>query len=701
MHLDALAEPLLSLAVRGLWRRYVVGRTWRNNNRYFDAHSWGRAAIEPHSQNKQPRVTDALLDMARDCLSHIAERNITVLQCWCDYLVASDAPLLRRLAIHTMAQRGDLSADSKVDWLLSQTDIHEIALHHEIYQALRIIYPSADSIHRQQIIDSILKYQMPRKGDIDSQRLTAYHRFSLFNWLHEAFPGCKLALERLNEVIREYPYFEARDHPDLTHWITSEQYLPLSPWTVESLLSRPAGEWREELLAFQDDSMSGPNREGVKDAIREALRQDYEWGFKLASALVANENWDSYIWSSIVEAWSDELTARQHRQVLQLLDQPALLAEHPSELSDLLLSLVKKNTAPYPLVVEANPLAAKLKNYIIQDKRILSEADWLQQAINHPAGALAEYWLHSLTIHRKQYPDRAALNEEYLSALSKIVEDETLVGHLGKAILGRNVHFLLDTDSEWTKKYFLPIFNDYTKKEACRAVWAGFMYGRPLTPAVADLMKEYFLEALPYFEELFPEEALRSGFISRYVAMLIYFVEDPFTEWVPRFFQYADSTQHRRHFVDSIGMVLRNTGEAPLSEFWNTFVKPFWQGRLRSIPPPPLEDEEIEAMLDWLPYLGAQFPEAVELVAQTPGAKLDDGLLVFGLKDRGLGEVYPEATAQLMIYLGASVQGLADWRWHLAKDLIDGLLELDLSEDSRTRLQELQVRLGLGDQPEG
>ena len=38
--------------------------------------------------------------------------------------------------------------------------------------------------------------------------------------------------------------------------------------------------------------------------------------------------------------------------------------------------------------------------------------------------------------------------------LSKIAKDDTLVGMLGRTVLARAFHFLLDWDKKWTKQTF-------------------------------------------------------------------------------------------------------------------------------------------------------------------------------------------------------------------------------------------------------
>ena len=239
-NLEVLAEPLLSLTVTELWKRYTMNKIWRNSNRDFDATSWGRSAIEPHTQDRHDTVTDDLIDAARDCLTYLAQNHNAAVTYWCCHLIASDAPLLRRLAIYAINHRSDLSANDKVDWVFAHTNIHELAIRHEIYQVLKSVYSGIDRAHRQTLISVILAYEWPGE-DAGKDRHAAYYCFNFLSWLCPADPDCDLVQRELAKILQKYPDFQVREHPDLNSWITSGVYRPESPWPVESLLSRDGG----------------------------------------------------------------------------------------------------------------------------------------------------------------------------------------------------------------------------------------------------------------------------------------------------------------------------------------------------------------------------------------------------------------------------------------------------------------------------
>ena len=62
-------------------------------------------------------------------------------------------------------------------------------------------------------------------------------------------------------------------------------------------------------------------------------------------------------------------------------------------------------------------------------------------AINHPFGALAQFWVQSIGLWRRQQetPPPPPLNDEYRSALDGILQDNGVAGKLGRAILARSL----------------------------------------------------------------------------------------------------------------------------------------------------------------------------------------------------------------------------------------------------------------------
>ena len=695
--LDSLAEPLFAILIENLTKLHAAQSTWGEDNHRWDWTSLSRSAIEPHDQDNYQEPVDIVIDAARDCLEHLASHQPGKTAYWCDLLVASDAPMLRRLAVHILAKRNNMSADQKIDWLLAKAGLDDDATHHETFQALRSIYPAAIDEGRQAIVDAVTSFRWPDENNKDKERLTARHHFRWLNWLFEADPDCAISKGALDSVLARYPDFRPEEHPDFRARISGGFLTPTSPWSVRDLLSKPAGEWLDDLLSFQGADSFGADRTGLASSLNEAASQNFNWGIELADALGASDNWDSDLWPPLLRAWSRELDENKHGQVLDRICQPELLAIHVRAVADVLYELVARGGMSYApaLLPEANRVASALKDHFSQEGPLPAESDWLRRAISHPAGIVAEYWLRSLEIWRRhQEPSPATLGDEYSEALLSIVEDKKLSGTLGKAILGGAVSFLSAADYTWTREHLIPLFSIHANELESQAVWHGFIGRGQLNPEVAELMGESFLSSVSRIEGLFANSRIRRQYIRHYTNMVINYIQDPFVHWIPTFFSNA-SAEDRREFASSVGFRLQNMNDLHQRQVWEGLLKSYWEGRLKGVPPPPLDAAEIGAMLDWLPRLSGLFPEAVELATETPGASLEYSSLTYRLGEGNLWQEYPEATARLFIHLGQSEEGPGNWKWRSAKDLLAGLLQFPLPEDVKKALTELIAKLGL------
>lgn len=690
-NLAQVAEPLLGQVVRRLEELHFRLRAWHKANREWDGTSWRRSAIEPHDQDRYPKAIDVLIDSARDCLEWLASNQAQAVARWCDQLAGSDALLLRRLAVHTLSARAQLPADDKLDWLLAHIGLHDSSAHHEISRAVRLAYPEASPGCRSVLIEAVQAYRWPDEDDQDKERRTARHHFDWLHWLHSAAPDCALTRQALDDVLARYPEFRPREHPDLTHWMGSDWVGPQSPWTAEELLTKPAADWLPELLSFQPTEFLGPDRDGLVLTIAEAAKRGFDWGLELADALAGK--WDADLWSGLIRAWSEmELDEGRHREVLRWLGRAELYPEHDRAIADALYALVKNDGKPYTLnlLSQANEIASALWRHLDRAELPEERDDWLQLAINRPAGVLAEFWLGSLSLWRRQQdPVPRALSDEYRRTLSDIVQDQTLPGRLGRSVLASQLAFLLASDEAWTRENLLPLFDPDNGVADFQAAWDGFLAWGHLNPAVAELLEAAFLKAIRRIESDLARR--RDRFIEYYTAMLGYFVADPLNTWIPELFRHG-SVEAQRLFASNVEHHLRGMDEAQQQEWWQRWLMPYWKNRLQGVPAV-LHPEEIECMLGWLPYLGAVFPEAVELAVRMPKTPLQHSSVIYELRESELLRRHPEAAAQMLIFLGAS--GSPGYIWHGGRELIDKLLQTGLPSVLEAGLKELVAKLGL------
>lgn len=689
--LSQVAEPLLERVTKRLEEQYLTLHAWQMANRDWESTSDDRSAIERHEQNIFHKPVDVLIDVARDCLKWLASNQVETAAWWCDRLVDSDAPLLRRLAVHGISQRKDVTADDKIDWLLKHIGLHDPCAHHEIFAAIRKVYLKANSQHRESLIKAVWAYRWKNGKDPKKKRhFTAEQHFDWFDWLHKSDPNCALAKQALDRVLAEYPQFRPNEHPDLKHWSSSVRYE--SPWTVEELLAKPAADWLDDLLSFQGSRWSGPNRRELMINVAGGVKKNFDWGLDMADSLDRAGEWDVDLWSVLIRSWSEmELDEDKHSKVLQWLGKTELYPEYSRIIANALYSLVKGGSTTYALnlLPRANKIAGALWHHLDRTKPIEAKGRWLHLAINHPAGILAQFWVSGLSFWRKQQdPKSTALNDEYRLVLSDIVQDQKLPGKLGRTVLASHFAFLLAVEETWTRENLLPLFN--ANNSDFQAAWDGFLSWGNLNPAVAEIMEDLFFKAIERIDSDLSHRCRR--FIEYYTDMLVHFVEeDPFDRWIPKLFD-CGSEEVKKEFAFNLGYHLRDMDEATQQELWQRWLKQYWENRLQGVPAV-LESGELENMLNWLPHLTAVFPEAVDLAVQMPtDIPLQNCRVLYEINESDLWQRYPDGVAKLLIYL--SKRNLQDSIWFSGlKELIDKLLQLDISPEQKQKLNEIKIQL--------
>ncbi len=704
--LPQVAEPLLSQVIKRLENRHITLCAWQKASRNWDPESDRRSAIESHEQDVFSDAIDVLIDAARGCLESLALNQVDAAARWCDQLVQSDAPLLRRLAIHGVSKRGDLTADDKIDWLLKHVDLHERSIHHEVFRVVGLAYREISSESREVLIESVRNYPWAEGDDPDTRRYIARHHFDWFDWLHQSDPNCALARQALDTVLAEYQNFESREHPDLVHWMSLDWEGVQTSWTPEQLLTNPVSHWLGDLLSFQSTEWEEPNRRRLIDNVAEAATQNFDWSLNLADALGRAEEWDTDLWSTLIHAWSRmELDEDRYSKVLNWLGKVELHPKHNREIANALYTLLREDRSSYALnlLPQANEIAAALWHHLDRINLIEEIDDWFKFAINYPAWDLANFWLSGFSLWRQnQDPTPTVLSDVCREALSGIMEDQSQSGKLGRAVLTSQFAFLLVVDETWTLDNLLPLFA--LDNEDFQAAWDGFLNRGRLNPAVVDVMAAPFLKAVERINsDLFYQ---RARFIRYYIYMFEYLDENPLDGWIPKFFEYAaqehpsateesilfprDVQETKNFFAAEVGSRLRRMAEAEQQEWWQRWLKRYWENRLDGIPAA-LEAGEIAQMLNWLPHLTSVFPEAVDLAVRMPRESLQNCQVIEELNRSDLWQRHPESVVKLLVYLRAC--DLPGYSWYSARDLIDQLLRLDISQESRQELQEIRIQL--------
>lgn len=688
-HLASVAQPLLSGITRRLEDIHGELSAWEKASREWDPVSYGRSAIEPHEQDRYPEAVDVLIDAARDALEWLATNAPALLDAWVEKLATSDVPLLRRLAIHAITVHPGKSADDRLNWLLARIGLHDLSEHHEVHRAVALSYAVAGDAARQAVVDAVLVHQLPASDDWTAEQRTSRSHFDWLTWLLRAKPDCAAAEASLAPIRATYPDWRLSEHPDLTHWFGSADWVgSQSPWSIEQILARTPGEQLDDLLNFQGKRFDGPDREGLIATIKDVCKQNTPWAFDLAEVLAERSLWASDLWPAVIRGLQEaELPLDGWRALLAISAKTELLTAHAHDVANLLYALVRDGGKPFALELleQANDIASPLWQALqpnLQDDDI---DDWLSRAINRPAGVVVEFWINglSLLMRGKKGAERA-LPDNYRQWFTMVVQDATSKGGLGRSLLASQTAFLFGLDEPWTRQHLIPLFSDVDRHKFAQA-WDGFLVWGRLYPTLVEALMPAFLGALQRISADLPDR--RRRFIEFYTALAVFHVADPTQQLLPALFQQG-SMEDRIGFASHLGYFLRQMQPATKKQMWDTWLQRYWLGRLQGVLAA-LDETEIRKMLEWLPHLGEIFPVASSLAVRAPTIQIEHSHLLFELRDNDLVTSYPTETTELLIYLCNCVVG-----YHAA-DLRTVAARLTaLAPALRRSLDEALARLG-------
>ena len=686
-----VAESLFVRVVATLEQQHRTLFAWGGASREWDAIG-RRRAISTRSHNESPEVLDVLIDSASDSLKWYATNNQLMATHWCDVLVGTEAPILRRLAIYGMTEL-DLAPDKKVDWMLERSNVCDHPAREEVHRFLQVVYPLADARRRQAVVDAILSYRWT-SDDEDAEAFAVSIHFSRIEWLIEAAPDFPEARKALQHLEKEHPDHQSRiDYQPRARTRTSVG--PRWPWEPEELLGQPASEWYERLWAFRPTVPLGPDRAGLLEAVKQAADRDFDWGVALAEELLRNRNLGSDLWEPVLSRWArTNLDGAQYETLLHVLRVTELYEFQARPIADILCALIRNDEvcADCDLIKCANRIAVGLSEFCSGDDVPGQCSDWLQVAIAHPAGVLAEFWAYELTWW-KETPVGSICIEECRDVLSAIVRDPRASGKLGRSVIARHLSDLMDADETWATESLIPLFLDHSNKAEYQAVWDGVL-NEGVSSSMAEVMKKPFVHAAGRIDRELSCRSRRRRFIECYTVMITFVAEDPVGKWIPALFAHA-AEEDRDTFAVEMRERLKDLEGSRRRELWKLWLKRYWINRLQGVPHR-LDGREIWQMLRWLPWLGDVFEDAVNVAIQMPKRVFDDAgeeqFVVFELDHSDLPENFPEAVATLLVYVD-SCQGKGSW--YRGKELVDRLLNTGISDGLKRELTELIARQGL------
>lgn len=687
------ARELEAITSAHLLKMNLLQRSFRGPDA-FDSVSYRRSAIEPHEQDRHPGKLDVIIDSARDSIEYLLKAEPDTSLCLINRWYRADPEIMKRIAMHALAESVSIASDHKIQWLLDRELLFDTGCIHEVFRVLKVAYPLAGKEIRKSLHKTIkkgFKGKVAKKLDKETK---AYEVYNLLYWIKSADPLCPLANKAFMAMQQANPEFQPREHPDFHHWSGGARWIGHeSPVTVEELVTtEPAGQL-EFLLTYKGKHpFDGPCREGLLNTITQAVQQNFDWGYKLFQVLIDAKTWETDIWDHILRGWEDGLDDDSSIiAVIRLLVSNPELFRHDYYISGLIQKRFnEKKDASEAAVILAMQLAEQLMDHLESSQQKQEDSnDWLQLAINHSGGKLAEFWIHILSRSRQAAGDSwSGLPEVPRRCLEKMINGVSLEAQLATVFITSQLYFMFYMDASWTIDKVLPLL-EWSNPLRARQCWDGYLfwgrYGENTLPHIMPLYRRTFRELHTMRDEQ------RRRFCEHMASIAIYSSINPLEDgWLVEFITSVEESA-RKEWAQQIGYILRGLDDEAGKLLWDQWLGKYWHRRNLG-QPAPLSPSESAEMVEWSACLGSVFDKVVKLICDIQAPDISESYMFHLMNEKGFAKRYATDLAKLLIHL--IPQMTKTWPCHELAPLVRALRDEGLEARQLSKIQSALIALG-------
>lgn len=610
----------------------------------YDALYFRRHSIEGAGSIRT--LLDVLVDAARDIIIHLAEKHTPMASELADRWFASDAAILRRLAIFSYSFRRDLTADDKLHWLLKNDLLFKF--HEEVRLILRNAYSNSSMTVRSEILDRAMVGPITDLFD-DEWKLSKTDR--LLIRLSKLAPDCTLTSDRLKSFLEKHPHFVPAERIAQSEPKPQSRFIDQrGTFDIDLIVSVSPGDFLEELL-----SRPAVAQQEYCNAAASASERKPEWGIEWITTLISRQISQPNVWTCISYGWkASDMSPEQWHLVLafvttiQLPPKDFFLA-----LVELLVEGSKRESFNIPDsdLELAHRLASRIWTEALSDSPLEEHPsfdDWLTVAINRPGGRLAQFWLQRISAERRMSADAwKGLPESIVAELQQMISSTSGSAAHIRIVLASQIHYFFSIDSHFASETLLPLFDWELDELRAEQSWHGFLIWGRLQPGLLEALLPRFTDALRHIAK-FPKE-MRSKLSESAAVVVFYGIDEPLeSEFFTTAFEHFEEGDLIA-FAWGIGNLLETAEDSVVDRVWNGWLKEYWRRRSLGLPKP-VSTKEADVMATWAVDLGDFFPQAVEmLMLFKERLSFEHSRIIMDLEKKEIIGRFPDAGADLIL----------------------------------------------------
>ena len=570
---------------------------------FFDSTSHRRKAIESHSRNKLACGIDLLIDVARDVLELLVERSPTIASSYLESWSGAESALLRRLSVHGWCGRTDVTADEKLKWLTNGDWLRDRDAHHEVMRLIATVAPSASEGALGGLIE---------RASSDSIGRRAFERLG---WIAQHAPQSIAARRAFEAAKRAHPQWKMPDDADFRGGEIQSGHIPRLPIPEAHELHELIGQEPPEAVALLQkyadvDDWEAPGWPSAIDALRATVEEHPDDGISLLEVIADDTE---------IEAGASQDLAEAVFSVLSHIDHSR--------------SQIDRLQAVLPKLWKTG-----LERFSPQS-HVVSPSRWIDAAINHWAGKLAELWIAIIAAQWRNAGETwAGLCNTTSAALRELLADDSQASHHAQAVLASKVAYLFAADEKWCRDNLLHRFDSERDSLQAFRFWDGLLGSGQLSDDLLQAgLLDYFVGLSCQLEDSEKEtedgdESIRSSYLEMAPAICLQSQINPIEHgWLRKWISRMDASG-RCEWARHVAWMLSEMSADAADVHWSRWMKSYWQNRVDSIPLA-LTPDESSAMAEWTVLLRAGFTEAVGMAVSTEANFVKDSRIPSVLVD--------------------------------------------------------------------
>jgi hypothetical protein len=626
---------------------------------------------EEEKRDNEQKAINTLISAAREAMEILANSNTESLEFWISRLIRSDAPILRRLAIHASTISKIRTADTQLKWIIDNNllgggpehqDYHE---HHEAYRAAAISYKNSTDATRREFVQHILSIniQSDINDESESKRLSKKAAFDWLNWLLKNEPDCHIAKFEINNIKNTYPGFEPSEnsefppkHRDINFPFFISTYG--KPETKERLLSKSPSEQIRYLKQYGGSGERRDyNRRFLLNHVTDACKENTDWGIDLASQLTKSEYWSSDLWKCIFTGLcTSEISHDQCEKILLICNNKLLMENHHQHISLFLegQSRIKDGNIFHPkLEGMAYGISNVLWDLIQQESYYEPSDDLIKIADASTPGRLASFLINMATLESKHTkPKNAGLSGEYKHMFEIMIANTLKSREPCKTVILRNISRLYFVDKDWTRRYIFPLLGKQNNNSLNEFAWSGLIKNNHLPNPIGNELQEELLLGLEcIFDRIQRKEILRI-----YAGVVVTSETNPNNDLIPKLFSKINEEEVSVFSWELKHAILKPIQKIDRNKTWGRWLRQYIDNRSQNIPKI-ISKIESRILIEIILRIFYDNPDAAILITKLPEAYLPNNAELYRkVRNSPILEEHPNEAAQLLIHLSKSIK---------------------------------------------